>query len=87
MPVFDKNSPIQHAANRLGATLWELSMRDYVVLRTTITPEGASIQIDRPLEGVSCEIKHHAEKTFGSAEFNGCRVFWQVQTTDQEAAA
>lgn len=86
MPAFDKNAPVQHAVNRVAATIWELSMRDYVVLRTNTTPEQASIQIDRPFEG-QATLKQHGDKTFGSAEYNGFRVFWEVKTPPQEAAA
>jgi hypothetical protein len=86
MAAFDKNAPVQHAVNRLGATLWELSTRDCVILRTTITPTQTSIQIDRPLPG-EFTTKVHGDKTFASTEFNGFRVFWEVKTHDQEAAA
>jgi hypothetical protein len=56
-----------------------LGLGDYKVLKTNTGKDGGSIEIDRPYEGVDPKISQVAEKTYGSIELYGCRVYWRIE--------
>lgn len=79
MPTFRENANAAHDVNAIRIAVIKLSMADYQVIRFT-GGTRPSIQVDKPFAGGDTEtaITKHAEKTFGSCEYYGCRVYWEL---------
>lgn len=76
MAKFAESSKLLRRANGVTVAIMQLAMRDYEVLKFTSGEQRASIQIDRPLEGVEHRLTQHGNRTFGSCEYYGCRIYW-----------
>jgi hypothetical protein len=68
---------------KCNQAIWIATMRlaidNYRVIRTVTGKNGASIELDRPYEGVEHTITQVADKTIGSCIQFGCRLFWSVE--------
>jgi hypothetical protein len=55
-----------------------LALENYQVIRTITGKSGASIELNRPYEGIEPTITQRADKTFAEIEQYGCRLFWRI---------
>lgn len=86
--TFRENDRMQASANALQRVVMTLSNTNYIVLGASIKRESIfSIQLDRPYEGPAAAHKtqKHEDKTIGSCEAFGCRLYWQVQAGEVQA--
>lgn len=86
MGTFAQNSMIMRGNSAVALAVMQLSLADYIVLKTTTDgfTGKVSILIDKPFQGAEVQVSHHGDKAFASFEYYGCRVYWPAP---QEAAA
>lgn len=65
------------AHEAIGRAIWKLSLEGYVALEFK-SGNPPSVRLDRPYEGLPVQVTQHGDKTFGSVEHLGCRLYWPV---------
>lgn len=69
-------------AHSTWKTILELSKFGCVVLKFTSGTDRPSLQLDKPLPDTPAQRMQHGDKIFESADFMGCRVYWEITPED-----
>lgn len=85
MSALAKNTPIVGLINAQRVAVLKLSLADYEVLEVSTAKGIVNIHINKPFEGVEPKISVAADKTFGSCEYYGCRLYWLIDQREQNA--
>lgn len=86
--TFTENARMQDSANALQRAVMKLSAEGYRIVKMSANGKAApSIQLDSPYEGPATHHQEaqHAEKRIGSCVQFGCRLYWEIKSS--EAAA
>ena len=80
MNALQRNTAKIGQAGNLWKVILALSGHDCTVLKFTSGDAMPSLQLDKPLHCVPAQRTQHGDKTFESAEFMGCRVYWEIKS-------